>query len=105
MTPWKVFSNIITDELVEENILELPDSLPSSCNDDRFDKGKIVIFQPVKYFYLKSFQAKFLNKLKLILINNDSASEEYNFERFINDLMLFLYEYIGFDDGKNITYW
>jgi|SRR2546430_4018148 len=90
----KDFPNIVANESSsEENVLELPE----------FDEGKIATFQPTKYPHLNSLQTKFLNKLKLVVVNNDSASEESNFERYIDDLMIFLYEHIGFDDGKNIT--
>src|SRR5690348_11327343 len=68
-----------------------------------FDEGKIVVFSPDKHPHLNTSQVKFLNKLRLVMVNNDTASEESNFEKFIDDLVLFLYDCLGFDDGKNIT--
>lgn len=57
---------------------------------------------PSEHSHLEVPQKRFLNKLRLVLLNNDYASEESNFEKFIDNMMLFVYDHMGFDDGKRL---
>jgi len=68
-----------------------------------FHPGDIATFNPSLHEGLNVDQVRFLNKLRLVITNNDLASEESSFEKFIDDLVLFLYDRLGFDDGRNIT--
>jgi hypothetical protein len=84
-------------------IVDTTDNVYTELELDEFDEGRIMTFSPIDYQYLKSSQKKFLNKLKSVMINNNAIFDESNFERLIDDLMLFLCEHMDFDDGEYLT--
>jgi hypothetical protein len=68
-----------------------------------FDKGKIMTFNPKQNPGLTKSQKKFLGKLHRVLLNNNIGSTEPNFEKYIDELVYFLYDHGGFDDGEDLT--
>lgn len=67
-----------------------------------FDNTKILTYSSDKYPNLSSYQSKFLFKLRLLMLNNLPETELPNCERFIDDFAAYLYDIVGFDDGKDL---
>lgn len=68
-----------------------------------FDSAKIMALNPENYRNeLSRDQIKFLYKLKLVLLNNDSDLESKRCERFIDDFVHYLYDKAGMDDGIDL---
>ncbi|KAK9659905.1 hypothetical protein K7432_018304, partial [Basidiobolus ranarum] len=68
-----------------------------------FNKGEIMTFVPTKHPELFSSQKKFLNKLRIVMVNNDITSVGINFEKYIDEFVSFLYSEMEFDDGEELT--
>ena len=66
---------------------------------ENFDETKIKSYTPTKEDGLTTNQRRFLLKLKLVLINNDSETSR----RFIDDMVTFLCERANLDDGLDLT--
>ncbi|KXN67853.1 hypothetical protein CONCODRAFT_10040 [Conidiobolus coronatus NRRL 28638] len=52
---------------------------------------------------LTKHQKMFLHKLKLVLLNNNPSSEAPNCERYVDDLMTFLFGISDLDGGEDLT--
>ena len=88
-----VFPSHFLDKPTHQNLKEL-------LLED-FDEGKIKSYTPSREDGLTTNQRKFLLKLKLVLINNDS--EATHCERFVDDMVTFLCDQANLDDGLDLT--
>lgn len=68
-----------------------------------FDASQTRTYYPNKDDGLTTRQRRFLIKLRLVLINNDPDLGASHCERFLDDLVGFLCEEAGLDDGLNMT--
>lgn len=70
---------------------------------ESFDQGKTIMYVPSAEDGLTREQRRFLTKLRLVLINNHLNSNVPHCEGFVDDLMMFLCEQAGMDDGLDLT--
>ncbi|KAI8078860.1 uncharacterized protein BX664DRAFT_342901 [Halteromyces radiatus] len=71
---------------------------------DTYDASNILVFVPTREDGLNSTQRRFLNKLKLVLLNNSpEISEPSDGERFIDDLVSFLCIQANLDEGLELS--
>lgn len=92
--PLEVFNR----QLVED----IPDDLKILLLEN-YRGGDIIEYKADTNDGLNKIQRKFIQRLKLVMINNNPDSTESHNERYIDDFIGFLLDVTGFDDGMDLT--